>query len=162
MKNDQIKKYIERKWVLLDTNVLLRAARQPEKFLELFNFLRDAGCKPAYCQLVRAEFMQSVWQPELIQAQEVFLTDLNIEMLPMAVDELTDDVVKMTRALRSRGRALPGLVDSYLTALVKKYSPNLVLLTENHKHFAYNLKRFAVWPLDLSEQDIVCLAFYAG
>lgn len=158
---EKLEKELETKWVLIDTNILLKAARNPQGFLPIFEIIKKTKCQPVYCQLIRAEFLQSVWQPELIKEMENFLTDLNIVDLPMKpFVKLTDEVMSMSRALRARKKALPDLVDSYAAALVKQYSPNLILITENHKHFAYNLKRFHIWPLDLSEEEIVTVGFY--
>lgn len=158
---EKLKAELKTKWILFDTNVLLKASRNPRAFLPILDCIKDTGCQPVYCQLIRAEFLQSVWQPELIEAMEKFLVDLNIQVIPMRpLGELTDEVMKMTRKLRARKKVLPDLVDSYATVLVNKYKPNLILITENHKHFAYNLERFYVWPLDLNEEEILTIGFY--
>lgn len=158
---EELRVELERKWLFLDTNVLLKAARNPEAFLPILKVIQGAGCQPAYCQMIRAEVLQSVWQPELIAALEQFLKDLNIVDVGMTpLDKLTDDVMDITRWLRARKKPLPDLVDSYAIALVKKYSKNMILVTENHKDYAYTLKRFYVHPIELNEQDIVTLGFY--
>lgn len=163
MNSNTLKEKLKNKWILTDTNILLKASRNPEAFSDVFNLIKDANCQMAYCQLVRAEFLQSVWQTKLIDAQEKFLEDLNMVDLPLRpLAELTNLVMKNTRQLRKSQKPLPDLTDSYLIALAQKYNPNLVVLTTNHKDFAYTLKRFYVEALEISEKEILTVGFYSA
>ncbi len=158
---NKLKESLFRKWVLFDTNILLKASRHPQKLLPILKLLQETQCRPVYCELIRAEFLQSVWQPELIEEMETFLIDLSIQMLPMTpMDVLTDEVMNMTRVLRKKKKTLPDLVDSYAAALVKKYKNNLILITSNHKHFAYNLNRIDILPIEISEEEVITIGFY--
>lgn len=157
----KFKKMIKDKWILLDTNILLKASRDPQKFEELFNLIKEANCKLAISQLVRAEFLQSVWDPALINVRENFLKNLNIVDIPMRpLADLTDMVMRITRSLKKQKVPLADLVDSYLIALAELYKPNLIVLTINHKDFAYNLDRFYVKALEISEKEVLTLGFY--
>lgn len=153
--------FIKNKWILLDTNVLLKAARDPSKFTQLFSFIEKYNCKLAYNQMIRAEFLQSIWKPELITKAELFLENLKIIDIPFNnFKELTDLAMEATRKLRKNKKNLPGLIDSYLISLIKFYNGNLLLLTSNHKDFAYSLNRFHIETIEFNEEEITNYGFY--
>lgn len=159
--SEKLRKNLKNKWVLLDTNILISSSQNPEAFSSIFTLFKEVNCRPVFCQLVRAEYLQSVWQKELIEEREQFLKDLDIEDITLRpMDQLTDSVMAFTRKLRARREPLPDLVDSYLIALAKKYSPNLLILTANHKDFAYSLERLYVHPIELSKQKVITVGLY--
>ncbi len=153
--NKTIDTQLHNSWLLIDTNVLFKASKNYELFYDLFKQLINLKCQLTFNELIKTEFLQSVWQPELINDQKKFLQKLNVKNVPISLQELS-----ITRHLRARKRPLPELVDSYNIALIKKYSPNLKLLTSNHRDFGYSLKRFHVHPLEINPQEILTLGFY--
>lgn len=157
------KQMIERKHILFDTNIFIKAFENFDVFIGLFDYLRKQNCKIVHFPLVEFEFTRNTFLPEHIKARELFIKKIASLSLPMH-PTLIDDAMTIARAYAHKriGKGQIHLVDCCIAAYLMHYKSTLLLLTLNHKDFPVILfDRLSVFPLDdKKSNEVFAPAFY--
>jgi len=161
MEKEKFRKLIQDQYIVLDTNILIKALGNLEPFKELFQFLRNSNCDRVNFELVNFEFTRNDFLPELKKIKEEFISKINFTNLPYTPD-LLKQAIKIARVYSHQGiqKGQISLVDCCIGALLKQYNKKLFLATLNHSDFPTALfDREYIWPID-AKNNIFTVAFY--
>lgn len=157
----ELRKRLDHKAIIFDTNVLLESSKQTEAFAEIFTFIKDCKCQPQLFPLIEFEFFERIYQEELILEKREFLKALDIEELslnPLTV--FVERAIVLANIYASHGRKSLGCVDACIGALLEKFHGNLFLLTSNYTDFNQLLfDRLFLYPVSFGD-TVLNLGFY--
>ena len=154
-------KTISEKYVIFDTNIIIKAYENTDAFLSLIIFLRECKCDSVNFDLIEFEFIRNAYTPKHIKLREEFFNKISIAKLPFG-SSLIKDAVCISRIYFHQGiqKGQISFVDCCIAAYLKKYSENLFLITMNHKDFPIILfDRLYIFPLD-GGNEVYSPAFY--
>lgn len=157
----EIKTIIKNKYIILDTNILIKALENFSAFESLFIFLKNVDCAIVDFPLIRFEFTRNIFLPGHRESRERFLDILSPSPLPFK-EKLIEDSLEIARIYAHQGvqKGQISLVDCCIAAYLKQYKENLFLITLNHKDFPVILfDRLFIFPID-GDNDVFAPAFY--
>lgn len=149
--------------ILLDTCFLIKAYQYSETafFNELFFILESNNCVPLVNDFIRFEFLRGCKTQKHIDDKNNFLDGLSGITLPITPDILEDAVVISN--IYSNKNINPkqiSIVDCYISAYLKKYSNNVVLLTLDNNDYPLLIHdRVKIQIID-TKIEILVLGFY--
>ena len=162
MTTDELKATLNLKWVLLDTNIFIKAFESPDAFEKLFVFFNNCKCEATYFELIEFEFTKNVFLAEHRQARENFFRKIAPSPLASLRGELIHDALEISRiyAHQKINKGQIALVDCCIAAYLKKHASTLFFVTLNHKDFPLLLfDRHYIYPID-TQKEVLAPAFY--
>ncbi len=165
MERGQFEEIIRNKWVVFDTNILIKSftSENFEKFKVFFDYLKNNNCEIVNFDLVGFEFTRNDYCPSDIAHKEIFLKKIGAILLNFNhAPDLLEEALEISRIYSHKGiqKGKISLVDCCLGALLKIYNKNIFLATLNHKDFPTILfDRKFIFPID-ADDDIHTIAFY--
>lgn len=151
---------LEKKFVLLDTNILIGASTNYSAYQPLFELLEETECAPAHFSFIEFEFVRGAYESENMKKRRMFFQQ--IQSFPMGVpaDEIITSAIAIANVYAGKNHNTASFIDCCVAAFLKRHSASLFLLTEDHKDFPLFLfDRIHVMPIDTGK-DIHTPAFY--
>jgi len=162
MSAEEFKTAITGKFVVADTNILIKAFENPSYFKGFFEFLIDCNCDIANSELVNFEFTRNDYLPEIIKLKEEFLAKINATFTIPYTNGILKEALEIAKVYSHQGiqKGQISLVDCCIAALLKQYDKKLFLVTLNHLDFPISLfDREYIFPINAGD-NVMSLAFY--
>lgn len=161
MEKEEFKKRIENQYILLDSNILLKAFNNSKDFEDIFKFLKDANCDIVNFDIVYFEFSRNTRSPRIRKLKDEFIEKMDPTNLPYRQDMKTvKDALEIAQIYAFQNTTGVSTVDCCIASLLKHFSHSLFLLTLNHKDFpAILFDRVFVFPVE-TKNNIFTTAFY--
>ena len=157
---DELKRKISNKFVLLDTGIIIRAFEHFEDFKGFFNLLETTNCHPVYFPFIEFEFLRGAYEPEHRSARREFLHTIPLDELPVPREEILDDAIRLANIYSNHKLHSAKLVDCCIAAYLMKHTSNLFLVTLNHKDFpTFVFDRIFIYPVD-TDNEVFPIGFY--
>ena len=131
-------------FLLLDTNILIDASKDPDAFDELFTLLKQHDIQGVHDSIAKLEFLRGARNNKELESYEVFLDGLlGTDRFVMPTNKdlhhmLFDDALRIARVSSRVDNKKMSVPDCLLAAQVSVYersSGKLLLATNNHKDF---------------------------
>jgi hypothetical protein len=130
---------IKGKTILLDTNVIVNGYQHPKEFQELLQNLSDLDCELTTIEAVRLEFFsQNRSLEELTKKVNFYNETITYPELPTRTFEQNMRELSLLYAFGMQVKTFQ-TVDFMLAAAMKRYSKNILLLTNDHNGFTPRL-----------------------
>ena len=153
---------IKNKTIILDTNALAEGFKNPNVFADLLISLTEEGCDLTSIGAVRLEFLSKNRSREELAKKIAFYTSTltSPEIANRTFENLFDDQA-LLYAFGYQSNAFKA-VDFMITALMKKYSNNVLLLTNDHHDFTTQLFGIEeLLPLVQQNGSVIPLGLYS-
>lgn len=134
--DDEAARILDHKFVIFDTNILLKALDHFEAFKELLDFFKEKNCRGVRNPLIEFEFLNGSFTPVHLEERLKFLEIVVPTSLPLN-DQIIKEAVNIARIYAHQKIANKQiyLVDSCIAAYLKQFHNNLFLVTLNHRDF---------------------------
>lgn len=132
---EALKKKIGRKWVLLDTNIIIEGFQNPDEFIEFHKELVEAACAPVYIPMIEFEFLRGAFDPKIKAKRKEFLEEVAQKYPTRSDSGLTESAIEIANAYEARKGPKPELVDCHVAALLRMFPGRLFLATLNHQDY---------------------------
>lgn len=147
---------LKRQHVLFDTNVISHAiAHQMDgHFNELFFCLKEQDCAPIITEMIEYELLQGALLPAHKSAKKKFLDQLGGARIPIT-QETWSTAIEIGQIYTRNSLKNYRIVDTCLSAHLKQYQKNLVLLTSNLRDFPLCIhERIGVHTIDMGAEIV--------
>ena len=153
---DENIEFLENKYLLLDTNILIDSVKYTDDFTEFFQVISSKKVVSVLDSIVKFEFFRGARNRKEYSGYRAFLDELlkKPEMMPLPNEE---DYLNAQRiaaiSLRSNNKDIK-FPDCLIGAMLIRYShpmPRLFLATQNHRDFTptlFTLEKSVVIRLD--------------
>ncbi len=156
---EPLKKILENKFILLDSNVLIYAYDRPDLLAPVFDFISLSKCAPVYFPLIEFEFKRGDINDDLRKKKQELIDNLKMANMPLKSDDIFKNANAIANAYAVKKHDKASIVDCFIAAYIQKYKENLFLLTSNYRDFPeFLFDRLLVYPLDTGK-DIHPLVF---
>ncbi|MCX6717248.1 MAG: PIN domain-containing protein [Candidatus Taylorbacteria bacterium] len=158
------KSKLDKKHILLDTCFIAKVYTysDTEYFDKLFSIFNENNCTTIVNEFIKFEFLRGCKKAEHIKNKEKFLEGLSYVSLPVT-PEILNDAIKISNIYSNKNISPKqiSIVDCYISAYLKKYRDNLLLITLDNNDFPLLLHdRIIIETID-TEKEILVLGIYS-
>lgn len=141
MKQVNWKNELERKHLLLDTGILLRAFKNEHEGARFFNDLQEANCTPVSFSFIEFEFMRQAGSEEHVESRKEFWNNLDLPPLPSrhSDKDLIPLAINIAHEYGKRQHRSASLIDCTIAALAARHPKDLCIATMNLQDFPHFL-----------------------